>query len=131
MAEAQFTPEVARQAVGVAANPEAVIAGTANPILEAARVRYSAGQAEDSLKVISGEIVPYTEKDVERVLLWNLSSERDATTGEKKNPTNTNEDQRSRDSKALVESARKFIESGHIDRTLRDPLINFLTRNLN
>ncbi len=129
MAEAQFTPEVAKQAVGVVANPEAAIVGTANPILEAARVRYLAGQAEDSLKVISGEVVPYTEKDVERVLLWNLSSERDATTGEKKNPTNVNEDQRFRDSKTLVESARKFIENGHIDKTLRDPLINFLTRN--
>lgn len=129
MAEAQFTPEVAKQAVAVVANPEAAITGTSNPILDAARVRYSAGQSEDSLKVISGEVVPYTEKDVERVLLWNLSSERDPATGEKKNPTNANEDQRFRDSKMLAESARKFIENGHIDATLRTPLINFLTRN--
>ena len=129
MAEAQFTPEVARQTVGVAANPEATIAGTANPILEAARVRYSAGQAEDSLKVISGEVVPYTEKDVNRVLLWNLSSERDVTTGEKKDPSNSNETQRLTDSKKLVESAREFIETGVIDSTLRIPIVNFLVRN--
>ncbi len=129
MAEAQFTPEVAKQAVAVVANPEAAITGTANPVLNAARERYSAGQAEDSLKVISGEVVPYTQKDVERVLLWNLSSERDAATGEKKDPTNANEDQRLRDSKVLVESSRKFIESGAIDATLRTPIIRFLERN--
>jgi len=113
----------------VAANPEAAITGTANPILEAARVRYSAGQAEESLKVISGEVVPYTEKDVNRVLLWNLSSKRDSTTGEKQDPTNPNEDQRFRDSKQLAESARKFIENGHIDATLRGPIVTFLTKN--
>lgn len=129
MAEAQFTPEVAKQMVGVVANPEATIAGTANPVLDVARVRYSAGQAEDSLKVISGEVVPYTQKDVERVLLWNLSSERDATTGEKKAPADPNETQRFTDSKQLVESAREFIETGVIDSTLRMPIVNFLARN--
>ncbi len=129
MAEAQFTPEVAKQAVGVVANPEAAITGTANPVLDAARIKYAAGQAEDSLKVISGEVVPYTQKDVERVLLWNLSSERDAVTGEKKNPAIANETQRLTESKKLAESARKFIENGTIDATLRAPLIDFLTRN--
>lgn len=129
MAEAQFTPETARQAIDVVANPEAAIAGTANPVLDAARVKYAAGQAEDSLKVISGEVVPYTQEDVNRVLLWNLSSNRDAVTGEKKDPTNANETQRLTESKKLAESARKFIEDGTIDATLRAPLIGFLTRN--
>ena len=60
------------------AHPEVAVTGTtaADRILEAARGKHLAGQSEDSLKVISGEVVPYTEKDVERVLLWNLSSER-------------------------------------------------------
>ena len=131
MAEAQFTPEAAKAVVGVVAHPEVAVTGTtaADRILEAARGKHLAGQSEDSLKVISGEVVPYTEKDVERVLLWNLSSERDATTGEKKDPTNTNETQRFTDSKKLVESAREFIETGVIDSTLRIPILNFLVRN--
>ena len=131
MAEAQFTPEAAKAVVGVVAHPEVAVTGTtaADRILEAARGKHLAGQSEDSLKVISGEVVPYTEKDVERVLLWNLSSERDATTGEKKDPTNINETQRFTDSKKLVESAREFIETGVIDSTLRIPILNFLVRN--
>lgn len=131
MAEAQFTPEVAKTIVGVVAHPEAPITGTTNAdlILKATADRQLAGQSEEGLKVLSGEVVPYTQKDVERVLLWNSSSERDATTGEKINPTNTNEKQRLKNSKALAESARQFIENGTIDTTLRDPLINFLTRN--
>lgn len=129
--EQQFTPEAAKAVVGVVANPEVAVAGTtaADKILEAARTRHLTGQSEESLKVISGEVVPYTEKDVQRVLMWNLSSERDATTGEKKPPTDPNEDQRLRDSKLLTESARKFIENGSIDSTLRTPLIRFLERN--
>lgn len=129
--EQQFTPEAAKAVVGVVANPEVAVTGTttADLILEASRTRHLTGQSEESLKVISGEVVPYTEKDVQRVLMWNLSSERDATTGEKKTPTNPNEDQRFRDSKLLTESARKFIENGSIDATLRTPLIRFLERN--
>lgn len=129
--EQQFTPETAKAVVGVVARPEVAVTGTttADQILEAARARHLTGQSEDSLKVISGEVVPYTEKDVNRVLLWNLSSERDATTGEKINPTNPNEDKRFSDSRVLTESVRKFIENGSIDPTLRTPLIRFLERN--
>lgn len=129
--ETQFTPEAAKAVVGVVANPEVIVIGTtaADKILETARGRYLAGQSEESLKVISGEVVPYTDRDVNRVLLWNLSSERDAATGEKINPTNSNENIRLTYAKTLAESARKFIENGHIDAGLRTPLISFLTRN--
>ena len=129
--EQQFTPEAAQAVVKIISEPEThIIAATpAEQILEAARKKYSTGQSEDSLKVISGEVVPYTQKDVERVLQWNLSSERDATTGEKKDPTNGNEKKRFADSKKLAESTRAFIENGTIDATLRVPIINFLARN--
>ncbi|EKE15001.1 MAG: hypothetical protein ACD_12C00206G0015 [uncultured bacterium] len=133
MVEAGYTPEVAKGLVGVVARPEATstLAGTATEqaILESARKQYLAGQSEESLKVISGDVVPYTDKDINRVLLWNLSSKRNATTQDKEDPTNADETKRFQDSKDMTHVARQFLEKGTIDPRLRQPIVDFLTKN--
>lgn len=108
--ETQFTPEAAKQALNIVHSPDTAISGTANPVLEAAQKKFAAGQVEDSLKVLSGEVVPYTDKDVERVLIRNLSTKRNSTTQEKEAPTSGNEKTRFDDSKKETTVVIKFLE---------------------
>ena len=131
MAEAQFTPEVARGLVGVAANPEAPIAGTttADLILKATAERHSTGQSEEALKIIAKEALPHKKEDVDKVVIWNLSSERDATTKAKKTPTDADEIRRVNDSKTEDNAVRNLVENGVIDAGFRDKLTAYLEMN--
>jgi len=129
--ETQFTPEAAKSLVGVAANPEASITGTttADLILKATAARQSAGQSEEALKVIAREALPHKKEDVERVIVWNLSSERDPTSQTKITPTNADESRRVNDSKTGDEAIRILVERGTINAAFRDKITTFLETN--
>lgn len=102
----------------------------ANTIAEASGKQFRAGNADTALRMVSGDMVPHTEEDVNRTLLHNLSSERDVATGTKKLPnTGTEERRRLDDAKTVVEATRVFIEKGTIDPTLQTKIETYLSHN--
>jgi hypothetical protein len=125
MAEPQVTMEVAKGlAAGIAFERTSSFRPSLPADVEAALTRLEAGLTEESLKMLAGEICPYTKEDVTGVVKENLSSqERDLDTGQKKEPKpGTPERSRYEVTLDMAETLRVYLESG--GQFLPERLIN-------
>lgn len=133
MADAQITPEVAKGlALKLIESPQ-VQATNLPPLVDRAVQAYQNGQAERSLQMLVGDVCPYTQEDVDGVLLENLSSqERDPKTGQKKEPRkNTPERKRYNESQKLAEAMRVYLEGDgqNIPQELQSAIIDYISRS--
>lgn len=126
MVEPQVTIETAKNlATGIVVEKTSSSKSPLPADIEAALTRLEAGRAEESLKMLAGEVF-YTKEDVVGVLRENLSSEsRDTRTDQKKEPKpGTPERARYEEALKTAEALRVYLESGGQD--IRQPLINEL-----
>lgn len=125
--EPQLTRQGAEQLVGLGFGANFGQANIA-PEIQASARQFRAGNTEISLKILKQDILPFSQKDVQRVLISRLSTERDKD-GKKINPINTNENRRLNESLFITEQVRAFVETGTITPRLRTILSGYLIDN--
>jgi len=130
MADAQITPEVAKGLVVGLVEADLLQGQNLPPSVYKALRAYQNGQAEESLQILAGNRCPYTEKDVERILLEMLSSQkRDQNTGLKKEPRlGTPEKDRYDRSLQIAQAVREYLESNgqNIPQVLQNEILVYL-----
>jgi len=132
MADAQITPEVAKGlALKLVESPQVQVQNLP-PLVDKAVEAYQRGQAEKSLQMLAGDICPYTNEDLNGVLLENLSSkDRDPDTKQKKPPDpNTPEGIRYNKAQEIAQAAREYLESNgqNILPALQNEIISYVSR---
>lgn len=126
MAEAQFTPEAAKSLASTIGQEGKTARTTGDPVLDQAYKALDAGFVDTSLGIVEGNIVPYSEGDTNKVLVQNLSSERNLTTQEKIEPTKKEEKDRLNDAKKMANTVRKFLETGKANDDLKTAVADYL-----
>lgn len=112
-AEPQVSLESAKQMSQLLITEGKTISVTVGAIEKKAVEAWQAGQGEEALKMMAGEVCPYTQEDLKGVLLENLSSgERDQTTGQKKEPTQGPEKSRYDETTEIALKMQEYLEKG-------------------
>lgn len=105
---AELTPGAARELVGAAFE----VTSAKSPVVKGAAEAHRAGDYETSLKVLAGDAVPFTAKDIDAGLTDRFGSriESGPKAGHKEPAKSGVDAKRTTDSKSVAERGRKYIE---------------------
>jgi len=128
-----ITPDVAKDLAVKLVELNQVQQQNPTSLVEKAVQAYQDGQAEKSLGMLAGDVCPYTEQDVNGVLLENLSSQEcDKNTLQKQEPkAGTPERTRYDKAQKVAQAVREYLESNGqtISDVLRNEVINYISRS--
>ncbi len=96
--------------------------------IKAAGEQHRAGNYEAALKMIKGDLLPYSEQDVKKSLINHLSTDR-GPDGRKVSPTDVNERRRYTESESVAQDVRKFVEQNVVTPQFRAMLRSSLVSN--
>ena len=102
---------------------------SSDTVIRAAGEKYREGDIDTTLAIISGDVVPHSEKDVNKSLLSNLSTSRKST-GERDIPTDIDQKRRLREAKAVADRTRTFLETGTITPEFKSQVATFIEKNV-
>jgi len=112
---------------------DVVMPAPADPIVKAAANRLRAGDAETALKIVKGAVIPYTREDADKVLVNNLSTNRDPNTKGKIAPTGASDKDQERrytQTKDAAQKTRELAESGKIDASIITEVRTYLEKSI-
>lgn len=102
---------------------------SSDTVIKKAAEKYREGDIDTTLAIISGDVVPHSEEDVNKSLLSNLSTNRKST-GERDVPTDIDQNRRLREAKAIADRTRMFLETGTITPEFQSQVAAFIEKNV-
>lgn len=121
-----ITPETAKKLAHEIVKPTT----SGDPVIEAAVQALRNSEAERSLRLLAGYVIPYTEEDTKRVLIENLGV-KDPNSGEKTEPTSGPEQARYNKAKEVAKAVREYLETNQIPPDLTNQILDYLSRQPN
>lgn len=107
---AEIAPAQVRELVQV----QFALKPDASPVVKAAHKSHAEGDSEKSAKILAGEVVPYSDQDIEigNVQRFGSRVETGTKQGQKEKATSGPDKRRHDDSKAAAEKSRDYLEKG-------------------
>lgn len=128
VAEPQLTNPLAAEMMRAAFEPGYVPVN--QPEIKKATDEHAKGNNETALKLIKGNLLPYTDDDIERALINKLSTKR-GPDQRKVVPTDAQEKDRVDKGKTMAKDVKEFIEKGTISPALKTALVDYLKTSSN